>query len=76
MSWRTILKNASREALFRTPTEPYELDRRYILALTDHDLVRIRCRPENRLGLTVRVLSAEVSRKGLDGKFPLCQPSR
>ena len=40
---------------FRIPTEPDELVRRYLLTPADHDLVRTRRRPENRLGLAVHV---------------------
>ena len=55
MSRRSLLSNASREALVRIPIEPDELARRYLLTPADHDLVRTRRRPENRLGLAVHV---------------------
>ena len=55
MPRRSLLSNASRQALFRIPTEPDELVRRYLLTHADHDLVRTRRRPENRLGLAVHV---------------------
>ncbi len=55
MPRRPLLSNASRKALFRIPTEPDELVRRYLLTPADHDPVCTRRRPENRLGLAVHV---------------------
>ena len=55
MSRRSLLSNASREALLRIPIEPDELARRYLFTPADHDLVRTRRRPEKRLGLAVHV---------------------
>ena len=55
MSRRSLLSKASREGLLRIPTEPDELVRHYLLTRADHELVRTRRRPENRLGIAVHV---------------------
>ncbi len=71
MSRRSLLSNASRKALFRIPTEPDELVRRYFLTPADQDLVRTRRRPENRLGLAVHVSLLRYPGQGWKESSPL-----
>ena len=54
-----------------SPTEPDELVRRYLLTPADHDLVRTRRRPENRLGLAVHVSLLRYPGQGWKENSPL-----
>ena len=71
MPRRSLLSNATRQALFRIPTEPDELVRRYLLTPADHDIVCTRRRPENRLGLAVHVSLLRYPGQGWKEDSPL-----
>ena len=55
MTRRRLLSASSRDALFEIPSDPASLERFYILAEDDLDLIRSRRTPQNCMGLAVRL---------------------
>jgi hypothetical protein len=55
MTRRRLLSTSSRDALFEIPSDTASLERFYVLAEDDLDLIRSRRTPQNCLGLAVRL---------------------
>ena len=55
MTRRRLLSASSRETLFGIPSDTASLERFYVLAEDDLDLIRSRRTPENSMGLAVRL---------------------
>ena len=55
MASRRLVPAAAREALLGIPSDTASLERNYLLADEDLDLIGTRRRPENRLGLAIHI---------------------
>ena len=55
MASRRLVSASARETLFGIPSDTASLERNYVLADDDLDLIGTRRRPENRLGLALHI---------------------